>query len=186
MDKRRPLQMQAWTPHRWKKKRKRPYKWPHKYNLDSTGFQAPKAINQGAQLSRTGFRKFEMHLLHYKPFLLWRGDCHITIHICPAARALPCLGRALHIIQMPVVLYISIGHIYTLIGRVDQFSLHPSTTHPTALGWFEPHRAPGAALVQENMNRPLKWLEFFVLRWFKLSWWNSSYDYSEFILAFQK
>lgn len=127
--------------------------------------------------------KTDLGLVHVLHLWYW---FQLGWDICPAARALPCLGRALHVIQMLVVLYISIGHIYTLIGCVDQFSLHPSTTHPTALGWFEPHRAPRAALVQENMNRPLKWLEFFVLRWFKLSWWNSSYDYSEFILTFQK
>lgn len=50
-----------------------------------------------------------------------------------------------------------------------QFSPCPNTAHPTALGWLASHEVQREALVQENIIRPLTWLELCGLRQLKSS-----------------
>lgn len=99
----------------------------------------------------------------------------------PAARALPPLGCTSHKIQPPVRLCIRMGAVrpWYLLGFMrkpmppkgwgGQFSPCPNTAHPTALGWLASHEVQRVALVQENIIRPLTWLELCGLRQLKSS-----------------
>lgn len=88
---------------------------------------------------------------------------------CTSHRIQPCVGLSIRMVAvMPWYLLGFVRRLMPLRGWVGQFSPSPNRAHPTTPEWLAPYNIQRVAPVQENIIRPLTWLELCVLGRFML------------------